>query len=122
MGAKRNGPVGTGSVPESRTATTPLDCSDSPTAQGFWPTDLDISAFTPRELEIHLAGVMHGVLATHSLRDARDEAHAAALHRRAYETVQAIASVPERDAEADAERAARRADWWAERRGERRPA
>lgn len=79
-------------------------------------TRIDLMALTPRELDIFAAGVIHGATVAHDLEHERDEAHAAALHARAYDVVHAMAKVPPRDAEKDAQRAARRDQWWAERR------
>jgi len=46
------------------------------------------------------------------------EAEISTLQREAARIVHAMANLPERDAEADAQRAQVRRDWWARRRGE----
>lgn len=96
--------------------------SHHPTAGVDPAAHVDLTNCTLEELSYFLAGVLHGTL-TKAERDAETEArHAAALHSRARSVLRAMASIPERDEMADARRADERAAWWADRRGERRPA
>ncbi|MFQ6172563.1 hypothetical protein ACK8HX_13220 [Oryzobacter sp. R7] len=79
---------------------------------------LDLLALTPRERDVWDAAYLSGYLAGHEKGWEAADQHAAALHRRAVRVVRAMASIPERDHEADRAAAARREEWWANRRGD----
>lgn len=83
---------------------------------------IDITRLTPTEFALWCAGYLSGLVEGLERGRQQADAEAAALHHRAFAVVHAMARIEPRDAAADTERAARRADWWAERRGERRPA
>ena len=79
---------------------------------------IDLLALTPRERDVFDAAYLSGYLAGHEKGwEAADE-HAAALHYRAVRVAHSMASIPERDHEADRAAAARREEWWANRRGD----
>lgn len=83
---------------------------------------IDLTTCSFGELSYFLAGVLHGAQSQARADDEREDRRWEALHSRAKSVVHTMAKLPERDALADARRAEERADWWAERRGERRSA
>ena len=83
---------------------------------GFGDVAIDLSTCTFGELAYFCAGILHGAQSQAQRDDERAANQYAALHSRAATVVHSMAEVPERDAEADAQRAAKRAAWWTARR------
>lgn len=114
MPDKRNAPAGNWCVPEDQAdgrSNCILPVPESALLDRYSEAQFDVTDW-------YLSGYNAGIERGRQLAD--DEA--AALWRNAARVIHEMAKIAPRDEEADARRAEERAAWWAERRGERRPA